>query len=232
MARLLFAITRAFVLVLLACSFPATAHAEETTGAPTRATTLSTPLFGTTEIRSNNLVSFTNWTGVLGRFEQSRALGQGLCATAGSGSSGRCSWDTWQQQIKDFTGMGEMEQLRAVNKEMNRRRYILDRVNWGMEDYWATVFEFLRKNGDCEDYSIAKYLTLRALGWPADKLRLVILRDTKLDLNHAVLAVYTSQGVYIADNQVSDIVRADAIRHYKPIYSINENGWWLHRARR
>lgn len=230
MARVLFAIAGVFTLAFLACSVPSPAYAGEAAGPVATASVLPPPLFGSSEIRSNNLVSFTNWTGMLSRFNQGKTLGQGLCATAGSGGAGPCSWDLWQQDISAYRGQGEMEQLRSVNREMNRRRYIIDRVNWGVEDYWATVFEFLRKNGDCEDYAIAKYVTLRALGWPADRLRIVILRDTKLDLNHAVLAVYTSQGIYIGDNQVSDIVRADAIRHYRPIYSINENSWWLHRV--
>ncbi len=230
MARVLFAIAGVFALAFFACSAPSPAYAGEAAGSTATASVLPPPLFGSSEIRSGNLVSFTNWTGMLSRFNQGKTLGQGLCATAGAGASGPCSWDLWQQDISAYRGQGEMEQLRSVNREMNHRRYVIDRVNWGVEDYWATVFEFLRKNGDCEDYAIAKYVTLRALGWPADKLRIVILRDTKLDLNHAVLAVYTSQGVYIGDNQVSDIVRADAIRHYRPIYSINENSWWLHRV--
>jgi predicted transglutaminase-like cysteine proteinase len=185
-------------------------------------------LFGTSEIRSTGMGSFTNWTGVLARFRQNQTLGAGLCASAGPGPRG-CQWDEWQGIVARLRGRPAIEQLREVNRTMNSHRYILDRVNWGMEDYWATVFEFLRKNGDCEDYAISKYVTLRALGWPAEKLRIVILRDTKLDLNHAVLAAYTEEGIYIGDNQVSSIVKADRIRHYKPIYSINENAWWLHR---
>lgn len=185
-------------------------------------------LFGSNEIRSPTLTSFTNWTGMLGRFRQNETLGAGLCATAGAGPRG-CAWDTWQTLINRLRPLPPMDQLREVNREMNNHRYVLDRNNWGMEDYWATVFEFLRKNGDCEDFAIGKYVTLRALGWPVDSLRIVILRDTKLDLNHAVLAVYMTDGIYIGDNQVSSLVRADRIRHYRPIYSINESAWWLHR---
>lgn len=192
------------------------------------ATQLPPSLFNTTEIRSPNLASFTNWTGMLTRFHRGEALGPGMCASAGIGGS-RCEWDQWQKIIADLRGKPADEQLRRVNNEMNSHRYILDRVNWGVEDYWQTVFEFLRKNGDCEDYAISKYLTLRALGWDADKLRIVILRDTKLNLNHAVLAAYTEDGIYIGDNQITGLVKADNIRHYRAIYSINENGWWLHR---
>lgn len=191
-------------------------------------------LWNSTEIRSPNMTAFTNWNGVMARFHQAETLGQGMCATAAGGSfSGgdQCEWDQWQGIIASVKNLSPMEQLRKVNDIMNSHRYVLDRVNWGMDDYWQTVFEFLRRNGDCEDYAIAKYVTLRAAGWPADNLRIIILRDTKLNLNHAVLAAYTPDGIYIGDNQVDGLVRADNIRHYRPIYSINENFWWLHRPK-
>jgi predicted transglutaminase-like cysteine proteinase len=197
---------------------------------PARAET-SPSLFGTNEIRSPNLASFTNWTGVMNRFEHARELGDGLCASAGPERSA-CAWDDWQNIIADAAMLDGVAQLRKVNAVMNDKRYTLDRVNWGAEDYWATVFEFLRKNGDCEDYAIAKYVTLRALGWPASKLRVVIVRDTKLNLNHAIVAIYTDEGIYIGDNQVDGLVKASSIRHYRAIYSINEEGWWLHRPPR
>lgn len=229
MVRVLPAIALSLCLLGAATS----ARADNPQATPTRTTPA---LFNTTEIRSPNITSFTNWTGMLGRFEQARTLGAGMCATAaGPGSllpPGRCEWDQWQKIISDLRGLPPQQQLDRVNDIMNKHRYILDRINWGVEDYWQTVFEFIRKNGDCEDYAIAKYLTLRALGWDADRLRIVIVRDTKLNLNHAILAAYTDTGLYIGDNQVSGLVRADSIRHYKAIYSINENAWWLHRPGR
>lgn len=187
-------------------------------------------LFGSNEIRSPSLKSFTNWTGVLARFERAKALGQGMCASAAGGYGGSdCVWKDWTKIIADLQNSTPMEQLKTVNKLMNQHAYILDSDNWGMEDYWATTFEFLKNDGDCEDYAIAKYSFLRALGWPADKLRIVIVHDTQLDLNHAILAAYTDEGVMIGDNQISGLARAERIRHYRPIYSINEQAWWLHR---
>ncbi len=217
---------RLFLLIaLLTVCFASTAPALAAENRPKPAYLL----FNSTEIRSPVISSFTNWTGVLSRFHQAEALGEGLCATAGAGPKG-CVWDDWQKIIADLKDSDPMSQLRSVNDIMNAKRYTLDNVNWGADDYWATVFEFMRRSGDCEDYAIAKYVTLRALGWPADKLRLVIVRDTKLDLNHAILAAYTDDGIYIGDNQVEGLVKATSIRHYRPIYSINEDGWWLHRA--
>ena len=30
------------------------------------------------------------------------------------------------------------------------------------------------------------------------------------------------------DNQIAQVVPTDIIRHYQPIFSINEEAWWLH----
>ncbi len=232
MARVLPAI--ALWLALLAGFTPAWAEPTQISSQNTQASRAIPPLFNTTEIRSPNLASFTNWTGMLSRFNKSKDLASGMCATASNGSrnGGLCEWDEWQKIVQSLRGLPPQQQLIRVNDEMNKRRYILDRVNWGMEDYWQTVFEFIRKNGDCEDYAIAKYVTLRALGWDADQLRIVIVRDNKLNLNHAILAAYTDEGLFIGDNQISGLALASSIRHYKAIYSINENSWWLHRAAR
>jgi predicted transglutaminase-like cysteine proteinase len=210
------AIAALFLMLLV----PASARAED--------------LWGSNEIRSNDTSNFSNWTGVVRRFANAEALGQGLCSTAAGGGRGNttCAWDKWQEILDEARGLAGVEQARAVNAAFNRVKYVNDNRNYGQEDYWATLFEFLgRERGDCEDYAIAKYETLRELGWPAKSLRLVVVRDTKLDLNHAILAVYTNEGIYIADNQTKSLVNASSIRHYRPIYSINEDGWWLHRRR-
>jgi len=114
---------------------------------------------------------------------------------------------------------------------MNKRRYVVDPVNWGMRDYWSTPRQFFAKFGDCEDYAIAKYLTLKQLGVPVTIMRIVVLQDLNLRTTHAILAVYTGDGIIILDNQIEQTVQASVISHYMPIFSINEEAWWLHRPR-
>lgn len=97
-----------------------------------------------------------------------------------------------------------------------------------MEDYWAIIKEFLQNNGDCEDYAITKFYSLRKLGFDNDQLRIVILQDTNLNVAHAVLAVFSADDIVILDNQVTPILSHNDIKHYTPLYSINEKGWWLH----
>lgn len=120
-------------------------------------------------------------------------------------------------------------QFEQVNLELNRRAYVLDPINWGVADYWASPAQFFQKNGDCEDYSIAKYMSLRDLGLKSAEMRIIVLNDTNLKIPHAVLAVRHGNDELILDNQVNRVISHRVIRHYRPIFSINEEAWWLHR---
>ena len=111
----------------------------------------------------------------------------------------------WLALLRGLEAETRLRQVRAINEFVNRWRYKADADNYGKRDHWATPLEFLRRSGDCEDYAIAKYESLRRLGLPADPLRLVVVQDTVRDLPHAVLAVYLADEVYILDN-LSDAV--------------------------
>ena len=177
-------------------------------------------LFGTEEIHSTNLQMFPKWRGTIDRY----AGEQKTCDPA------KCHLKEWQALVERLRGKDLMTELREVNREMNAKPYITDPVNWNLPDYWATPFQFLRKDGDCEDYAIAKYMALRNLGVSVDDMRIVVLQDMNLGIAHAILAVYIKGTPYILDNQISTVIPAKAIHHYKPVYSVNENGWWLHRS--
>jgi len=177
-------------------------------------------LFGTDEIHSTNLKMFPKWRGTLDRY----------AGELKNCDPSKCRSKEWHDLVDRLRGKDLMTELREVNSEMNVKPYITDPVNWNLPDYWATPFQFLRKDGDCEDYAISKYMALRDLGVPIDDMRIVVLQDMNLGVAHAILAVYVAGKPYILDNQVSSVVPASAIHHYKPVYSINENGWWLHRG--
>ena len=120
------------------------------------------------------------------------------------------------------------EKLSRINREINASDYIIDMVNWGMEDYWETPFEFFVRSGDCEDYAIAKYMTLKQAGVSPSSMRIVVLQDNNLRLLHSVLVVSDHGVNYILDNQIQQVVKDSSIHHYAPIYSINETRWWRH----
>lgn len=184
------------------------------------------PLFGTTEIRNDQLTFFTKWTGVLGRMRQTPEPFEETCEVP---QANRCHLKDWNAFLDGLKGLGKTDQLDRVNAAMNNFPYIEDIVNWGVKEYWETPLEFLYKSGTCKDYAIAKYMSLRYLGWPVDALRVVVLRDLNLQLDHAIVAVYLDDQIYVLDNQIHHVVNAASIHHYRPYYSINEEHWWLHR---
>lgn len=122
-----------------------------------------------------------------------------------------------------------LEQLEIVNKFWNQWPYRTDKEVYGKADYWAAPYEFLAKSGDCEDYCIVKYYTLKALGVPAERMRIVVVRETIRNLGHAVLAVYgKGDEIYILDNLSEAVRPAQRVRNYAPQFSVNETHRWVH----
>ena len=184
------------------------------------------PLFGSREFRNANLVPFQKWTAMLLREFGERPVYDGPCTAR---RFNRCHLQEWRALVRTLDGRAAQDQLAAVNEFMNRAPYVTDMANYGVPDYWASPLEFLGKDGDCEDYAIAKYFSLKALGVPGDRMRIVVVDDLNLKVPHAILVVYLEGRALILDNQIPNVVPAERIRHYRPIYSINEESWWLHR---
>lgn len=181
-------------------------------------------IFGSQETARSDLRLFPQWLGTLSRYADQIAAPR----NCGGGSFAGCNLDEWQDFLNGIKHSDALTQIEAVNAEMNRRRYIVDPRNWGVPDYWATPFQFFAKDGDCEDYAIAKFISLRTLGFANEDMRIVVLRDTNLNALHAVLVAYVEGQPYVLDNQIRSVVRAQSIRHYRPIYSVNETTWWRH----
>jgi predicted transglutaminase-like cysteine proteinase len=125
--------------------------------------------------------------------------------------------------------------LDGVNRFFNRRiGFAEDTQVWRVDDHWASPLETLQQGaGDCEDYAIAKYFSLLALGMPASQLRLVYVR---LQLGgpggasqpHMVLAYYAhaSAEPLILDNLLGEIRPASRRPDLTPVFSFNSEGLW------
>ena len=193
-----------------------------------KAKSKATPsFFKTVETQSKNMKPFKKWTTALKRYTKAEAEQKGGCDTK---KFNKCHYDEWIAFLDTVRGKDKLAQLKAVNKHMNKSKYIVDKTNWGKKDYWATPFEFMAKFGDCEDYAITKFMSLKHLGYDANDLRVVAVKDMNLKVGHAILAVFVDGKVYILDNQIKIVVEAKKIRHYKPVFSINEAFWWRHKA--
>ncbi len=181
-------------------------------------------LFGYHDSRQRNMSYLPQWLSVLERHLR-YDVPEGNCTESFFNSCHLNNWLSFLDSIKSLSRSG---QLAAVNRYANKKKYVLDITNYGMEDYWAIAKEFLYNGGDCEDYSITKFFSLRWLGFRPDDLRIVILQDTNLQVPHAVLAVSTGNDVLILDNQTQQVLSHRQIVHYVPLYSVNETKWWLH----
>ncbi len=141
--------------------------------------------------------------------------------------------ENWQRLHALAANAPVDRQLRLVNSFFNRVAFVSDIRHWGEEDYWATPVELLTTNGgDCEDFSIAKYLTLKSMGVPDDQLRIVYVKALELNQAHMVLAWYPEPDAdpLILDNLINDIKPASQRTDLEPVYSFNGEGLWLNRS--
>tara|TARA_R110002074_G_scaffold145034_2_gene293426 strand:- start:55555 stop:56166 length:612 start_codon:yes stop_codon:yes gene_type:complete len=142
---------------------------------------------------------------------------------------------SWQSLIKSAQHLTEQEKLKRVNDFFNQQiEFVDDDYLWGLNDYWATPVETLAKGaGDCEDYSIAKYFTLRELGIPDSKMRITYVKAVELNQAHMVLTFFeTPRSVpLVLDNLIPLIKSASKRPDLLPVYSFNGSGLWLAKTR-
>jgi len=139
-------------------------------------------------------------------------------------------WDKMLQSSKDEKILNK---LKNVNDFFNKIKYKNDLRHWKKRDYWATPFEFMGTGaGDCEDYAIAKYFSLRKLGVPDSKLRITYVKykklHTKFEQAHMVLTYYhkPNSTPVVLDNINKKLKLATKRKDLKPVYSFNASGLW------
>lgn len=139
--------------------------------------------------------------------------------------------------IANLKSASETEKLRQVNDFFNQKISFVDDIDvWKQTDYWATPLESLgRRAGDCEDFSIAKYMILQLVNVDNDKLRLTYVKanlssDGQTSVRaHMVVSYYpTIQAEpLILDNLTPEILPASSRKDLYPIFSFNKKGIWV-----
>ncbi|EAU54685.1 transglutaminase-like cysteine peptidase [Mariprofundus ferrooxydans] len=142
----------------------------------------------------------------------------------------------WQHLIESaqIHHTSERDRIHTVNDFFNHIPFVSDLQHWHRTDYWATPVEFLASNGgDCEDFSIAKYFTLREMGVPDDHLRITYVKALRLNEAHMVLAWYETpqSDPLILDNLIPDIEPASRRTDLLPVYSFNGSNLWMSKER-
>ena len=174
--------------------------------------------FGYSEVAHADITQFAKWESVLIKYnEEVRDHDAGL-----------------QKMTNGLQKMAAiqnpLDKIRAVNAYINNSiSYAPDSVVWNRSDYWAAPGEaFAKGQGDCEDYAIAKFFSLKMMGFDENDMRVVILRDERKNEIHAVLSLNYHGVNYILDNQSEYVVQDTQISYYQPIYSLSEKGYWTH----
>ncbi|RFF26516.1 transglutaminase [Wenzhouxiangella sp. 15181] len=143
----------------------------------------------------------------------------------------------WRQLLEEIADRPESEQLIKVNEFFHRNvRYQSDTTLYDENDYWATPMETLGQGlGDCEDWAIAKYASLRHLGIPDERLRLIYVRAkiggqrSPISQAHMVLGYFETPDAepMILDSLVSSVMPASERTDLSPTFSFNADGLWV-----
>jgi predicted transglutaminase-like cysteine proteinase len=141
----------------------------------------------------------------------------------------------WENLIRQDNSSSDSAKLKKTNQFFNERIQFVDDIDlWGKKDYWATPIEFLcRRAGDCEDFAIAKYFTLKAMGMPDKKLNIQYVKALRYNIAHMVLTYFSSPGAepLVLDNLVDTIDPASKRTDLLPVFSFNGTSLWLAKRR-
>lgn len=141
----------------------------------------------------------------------------------------------WEELIRQDKSPTDREKLEKTNHFFNSRvRFVSDIDLWGVQDYWATPYEFLCKNaGDCEDFAIAKYFSLKAMAMEEEKLYIMYVKALQYGIAHMVLTYHSKPGAepLILDNLIDSINPASKRTDLLPIFGFNGKGLWMAKQR-
>lgn len=118
------------------------------------------------------------------------------------------------------------QRLERVNQLVNVAvAYASDYALHGQADKWSAPLATLKLGrGDCEDYAILKYRVLSAAGVPASDMRIVLVRDTAVRIDHAVLAARAGDRWFILDNRKAGFYAETELPHYMPLFALDQSG--------
>ena len=167
----------------------------------------------------------------------SGVLAQGLsltaavldAATLAFGRDARMRLLHWQNVVDKNRNETDLTKLEVANQLVNENRFLDDLTLWDAEDYWATPIElFGVRAGDCEDFTLAEYFTLRAMQIDEEKPRVIYVNALNLEQAHMVLGYYGTPDAepLVLDNLVRSIKPASMRPDLEPVYTFVGSSLW------
>ncbi|GGO80442.1 hypothetical protein GCM10011348_17110 [Marinobacterium nitratireducens] len=120
------------------------------------------------------------------------------------------------------------EKLNHVNELWNTLRIVPDE---DIDKWYDPIDMIYRGGGDCEDFALAKYVTLRALGVENDYLLIAYMKDTKI--NEAVMVLLYSKSKFtngdyeVLDGRSNSIEALTDRQDLTPVYMFNSEYLYL-----
>jgi predicted transglutaminase-like cysteine proteinase len=188
---------------------------------------LQAGIFGAPEAAVGRPEDIRQWNEFKRRYIGEKDLLDKCVADAANCSSPRAR--EWSRFLASQEDRPREDQVQAINRYVNSiARHDSDARIFGIRDYWATPLEFLERTGDCEDFTILKFVSLLYLGIPNEQMRIVVALDRGRNIGHAVLAVQNAADEEILDTSYAEIWSASKIPDYAPEYSLNLTTRWAH----
>ena len=142
--------------------------------------------------------------------------------------------EDWLATVNATKALADEAKLRRINDFVNRNiAFDTDSAVWQQNDYWATPLETIGQGrGDCEDFTILKYVSLRLAGVADSRLRLIYVKARlnapagPLQQAHMVLAYYATPNAepLVLDNLDAVIRPASRRTDLQPVFSFNGEG--------
>lgn len=144
--------------------------------------------------------------------------------------------DNLQGEPATDSHIAHVQSIKKMNTFIHSKvNYQTDQQLYATEDYWASVAETLGQGyGDCEDFAIAQYTTLRSIGVDDAKLRLIYVRariggpQSSVTQAHMVLGYYhtPNEEPLIIDSLIEEVLPASERPDLTPVFSFNASGLW------
>lgn len=136
----------------------------------------------------------------------------------------------WREAVDRLRGESALLQLQEVNALVDGLvPYLGDYQHWSRIDRWGNVSATLLEGGDCEDYAILKAASLLYLGWPSERLSVVIgfSSVTRPPGPHAVLMAFMEDGAQvILDNAVVGLSLPADNYGFFPAYALTRQAFY------
>ena len=209
---------------------PAKAFPKTTGGLSAKAASFgAVGAFGSLELKANKVHGGKQWRKVLRKIAGEKAL----YTACDNGADCPRKVRAWRSSVRSMDQFKGWKLLAAVNAKINKLvKYRDDIKTYGRTDHWASPVEALTRQGDCEDYAILKYISLLELGVSDKQMRIVVVKDTRRGIGHAVLSVNMNGKTFVLDSLRRAPVLDSKVDRYVPYYSVNRQGQWLNIATR